>query len=86
MLSKPEPGLGRGLVGEQLRIAIHNHGNSMPVLQLASEQGVISRADIVSLLGINDDKAYYLLRKLVEAGKLERRGQGKSTTYRKAVG
>jgi len=51
------------------------------ILELVLKQGFVTRADITTALGVNNNKAYYLLRRLVDAGRLKKQGQGKGTTY-----
>jgi ATP-dependent DNA helicase RecG len=52
------------------------------VLKLASTQGCVRRRDVVELLRIEPPRAYRLLRKLVDAGKLELEGSGRAASYR----
>ena len=46
------------------------------MLELARKQGEIRRADVVTLLLISAPKAYRLLRRLQEEGKLALHGKG----------
>lgn len=51
------------------------------VLELARKQGEVRRADVVTLLHISAPKAYRLLRRLQEEGKLALHGKGAGAYY-----
>ena len=51
------------------------------VLELARKQGEVQRADVVTLLHISAPKAYRLLRRLQEEGKLALHGKGAGAYY-----
>ena len=51
------------------------------VLELARKQGEVRRADVVTLLHISAPRAYRLLRRLQEEGKLALHGKGASAYY-----
>ena len=51
------------------------------IVQLAQKRKLIKNSDVVSLLGIDADKAYRLLQKLQKAGVLQKHGRGRYTTY-----
>lgn len=51
------------------------------ILDFLKTHEKITRKDITALLRINDDQAKRLLSRLVDAGELQRIGQGKSTSY-----
>ena len=52
------------------------------ILDLARNNPFIARADVVRLLHIQDNKAYRLLRKLVDSGQLEAVNKGHYAKYR----
>jgi len=52
------------------------------VLTYVQERGAISNASCRKLLGVNDDRAYYVLKRLCDAGQLRPDGKGR---YRKYV-
>jgi len=51
------------------------------ILALARDKGAITNRECQSLLGVDEDRAYYLLKKLVEAGRLKPQGRGKGRKY-----
>ena len=52
------------------------------ILSLASSQDYISRADVANLLHITDSRAYRVLKKLSDGGKLEPMNKGRYSKYR----
>ena len=54
------------------------------VLNLVTQRGHISRKDVIELCQLTPDQATRLLRALVEAGKLIRRGDRKGASYERA--
>ena len=52
------------------------------VLDMAKEKAFITRADVISLLNVSDNKAYKLLRRLVNNGDLEAVNKGRYAKYR----
>jgi ATP-dependent DNA helicase RecG len=67
---------------------IQRRANSVPpdpesaVLDYVQTHGSISRREVVELCGLSENQAGYLLKKLVEQGKLHLVGQGRSTRYK----
>jgi ATP-dependent DNA helicase RecG len=51
------------------------------ILAFAREKGAISNSDCQTLLGVDENRAYYLLRKLANAGQLKPHGRGKGRKY-----
>ena len=51
------------------------------IVRLAQKRNLIKNSDVVSLLGIDADKAYRLLQKLQTEGGLQKHGRGRYTTY-----
>jgi ATP-dependent DNA helicase RecG len=51
------------------------------ILAFAHEKGAITNSECQALLGVNHDRAYYLVKKLVESGRLKPSGRGKSRKY-----
>lgn len=58
--------------------------NDELVMQLAREKGCITRADVMQILGFEAQRAYRLLRKLTDQGRLVREGGRRTSTYRAA--
>ena len=50
-------------------------------MKLVAEQGGVTRADVIELLHIDANQAYYQLSKLVKAGRLRSVGRGKGARY-----
>ncbi|MDI9420859.1 MAG: putative DNA binding domain-containing protein [Bacillota bacterium] len=71
-----------GMVGYVRQTDIDDIRSEELVLKLASTQGCVRRRDVVELLRIEPPRAYRLLRKLVDAGKLELEGSGRAASYR----
>ena len=53
------------------------------ILNMASASEYIARADVVQLLHVDENKAYKLLKKLVDEGKLEAINKGRYSKYRR---
>jgi predicted HTH transcriptional regulator len=51
------------------------------ILAFAHDKGSITNGECQTLLGVDQDRAYYLLKKLVEADQLKPSGRGKSRKY-----
>src|SRR4051794_23360544 len=51
------------------------------ILAFAREKGSISNSDCQALLGVDENRAYYLLKKLTEMGRLKPQGKGKGRKY-----
>lgn len=51
------------------------------ILNLAQNNEYISRADVVQLLHVDENKAYYLIKKLVERGRLKAANKGRYAKY-----
>ncbi len=51
------------------------------VMKLLSQQGSVSTPDVRDLLHVTVDQAYYIISKLVKAGRLVKVGKGKGTRY-----
>jgi ATP-dependent DNA helicase RecG len=51
------------------------------IMAFAREKGAISNTECQALLGVDNDRAYYLLKKLVDAGLLKPQGRGKGRKY-----
>jgi ATP-dependent DNA helicase RecG len=49
---------------------------------LARESEFISKSDVIQLLHVSDERAYYLIKKLVNAGVLEAVHKGRYAKYR----
>jgi ATP-dependent DNA helicase RecG len=47
------------------------------ILALVREKGAISNSECQALLGVDENRAYYLLKKLADAGRLKPQGRGK---------
>lgn len=52
------------------------------IMKLARADGEITRKDVMALLRLNANQAYYQLSKLVDSGKLQKFKHGKGTHYR----
>jgi ATP-dependent DNA helicase RecG len=51
------------------------------ILAAAREKGSINNSECQSLLGVDENRAYYLLKKLADAGRLKPQGKGKGRKY-----
>lgn len=51
------------------------------ILKLSSEQGSITKNDVMNLLHLDANQAYYQLSKLIQAGKISKIGSGRNTRY-----
>ncbi|MCI1220276.1 MAG: putative DNA binding domain-containing protein [Bifidobacterium sp.] len=51
------------------------------IMKLAAEQGGITKNDVMRLLHLDSNQAYYQLAKLVKNGKLQLRGTGRNVRY-----
>ena len=51
------------------------------IMKLVAEQGSVTRADVMELLHIDANQAYYQLSKLVKAGRLKVIGHGRWVRY-----
>jgi predicted HTH transcriptional regulator len=51
------------------------------ILAAAREEGSISNSQCQALLGVDENRAYYLLKKLTDAGCLKPQGKGKGRKY-----
>jgi ATP-dependent DNA helicase RecG len=51
------------------------------ILKLSSEQGSITKNDVMNLLHLDANQAYYQLSKLIQAGKISKIGSGRNTQY-----
>jgi ATP-dependent DNA helicase RecG len=51
------------------------------ILAAARKKGSINNSECQTLLGVDENRAYYLLKKLVEAGRLKPQGKGKGRKY-----
>jgi ATP-dependent DNA helicase RecG len=51
------------------------------ILAWAQEKGSITNSECQALLGIDENRAYYLLKKLTDAGRLKPQGKGKGRKY-----
>jgi ATP-dependent DNA helicase RecG len=52
------------------------------ILKLAANQnGIVTRDNVVELLGINQAQAYRVLKKIAENGKLKLVGSGRASHY-----
>lgn len=70
LMAKPEVMPPRGLLGDEEKIVAY-----------VKENGSISNAECRSLLGVDQVRAYYLLRKLRGAGHLKEVGKGRWRRY-----
>jgi ATP-dependent DNA helicase RecG len=81
-----QEGVGRWTT-YRLRVAGQLPEQAVPVsdeeriLAFVQEKGAITNGECQALLGVGDDRAYYLLRKLMEAGQLKARGKGRWRNY-----
>lgn len=51
------------------------------ILKLAKNQNYITRENLVELIGVNENQAYRILKKLTEQNKLELIGKGRNSKY-----
>src|SRR5690348_13402628 len=51
------------------------------ILAFARSNGAISNSETQGLLGVDENRAYYLLKKLADAGRLKPQGKGKGRKY-----
>lgn len=51
------------------------------ILAFARDKGAINNSECQVLLGVDENRAYYLLKKLVEGGRLQPQGKGKGRKY-----
>ncbi len=51
------------------------------IMAAAREKGSITNSECQTLLGVGENRAYYLLKKLAEAGRLKPQGKGKGRKY-----
>jgi ATP-dependent DNA helicase RecG len=54
------------------------------ILKLSSEQGSITKNDVMNLLHLDANQAYYQLSKLIQAGKISKIGSGRNTHMRES--
>lgn len=59
-----------------------SHHSEEMICNLAKQQGYITRHEVMNLLHANSSKAYYLLRKITNKGRLLAEGTGRSARYR----
>ncbi len=52
------------------------------IIKLAQKQGFVTRDNVIELLGINENQAYRLLRKLSVQNKLQLIGKGRNSKYK----
>lgn len=51
------------------------------ILGASREKGAITNSECQALLGVDENRAYYLLKKLADAGRLKPEGKGKGRKY-----
>lgn len=51
------------------------------ILKLAAQQNGLSKTNVMDLLHLDANQAYYQLSKLIKAGKMKSIGRGKNTRY-----
>ncbi|MEN6414296.1 MAG: DUF977 family protein [Veillonellales bacterium] len=67
---------------EKKQISDERDSQEETVIQLARKQGMVTRQEVESLLGIGQTTSGRLLKKMMENGQLIQEGKGKTTHYR----